>query len=190
MSFISDLLIEVSSFRIKVGEKLNTLADRIGTLANLTTTNKTNLVDAVNELNSKSFSISVGPKMGEINQTNGNTIYSNSIAIYNKQDANTHPKNSGGLEAFSYNAPSAVNYPVVAGAGGGGGISFYRNNTAGGLLSSFDIVKAEHSEEKLRFRVGIGTATKGDWKTFASEEYVNDAINTAGGNYVPYTGAT
>src|SRR5690606_3635020 len=51
MSFISDLLIEVSSFRIKVGEKLNTLANRIGTLANLTTTNKTNLVDAVNEIN-------------------------------------------------------------------------------------------------------------------------------------------
>src|SRR5690606_30490814 len=77
-------------------------------------------------------------------------------------------------------APSAVNYPVVAGAGGGGGISFYRNNSAGGLLSSFDIVKAEHSEEKLRFRVGISTTAKGGWKTFASEEYVNDQL----GNYV------
>src|SRR5690606_18470558 len=130
------------------------------------------------------FTISVGNEMGEINQTNGNTIYPNSIAIYNKQDANTHPKNSAGLEAFSYNAPSAVNYPVVAGAGGGGGISFYRSNTTAGLLSSFDIVKAEHSEEKLRFRVGVGTATKGNWKIFASEEYVDDAISGLGLNDV------
>lgn len=176
MSFISDLLINVSAFRITVGNKINALGNRIGTLTALTTSNKSSLVEAVNELNGKSFSISVGNQMGEINQTNGNTIYPNSIAIYNKQDANTHPKNSGGLEAFSYNAPSAINYPVVTGAGGGGGISFYRNNSAGGLLSSFDIVKAEHSEEKLRFRVGISTTAKGGWKTFASEEYVNDVI--------------
>lgn len=176
MSFISDLLINVSAFRITIGNKINALGNRIGTLTALTTSNKSSLVEAVNELNGKSFSISVGAAMGEINQTNGNTIYSNSIAISNKQDSNTHPKNSGGLQAFGYNAPSAVNYPVVAGAGGGGGISFYRNNSAGGLLSSFDIVKAEHSEEKLRFRVGISTTAKGGWKTFASEEYVDNAI--------------
>jgi len=122
--------------------------------------------------------LSVGTAMGQLDLTFGGTVYVNSIAISNKQDANSHPKNSGGLQAFAYNAPSAVNYPDVPGAGGGGGISYYRSNTVGGMLSSFDIVKAEHSEEKLRFRVGISPTAKGDWKTFASEEYVNDLVNS------------
>lgn len=51
MSFISDLLIEISSFRIRVGNKLNALANRIGDLTALTTTNKNSLVEAVNEVN-------------------------------------------------------------------------------------------------------------------------------------------
>lgn len=137
-------------------------------------------IDQIEDGNNLLQTLTVGTAMGQLDLTFGGTVYTNSIAIYNKQDANSHPKNSGGLEAFSYNAPSAVNYPVVAGAGGGGGISFYRNNSAGGLLSSFDILKSEHSEEKLRFRVGISTTSKGGWKTFASEEYVDDAIAKVG----------
>lgn len=53
MSFISDLLIEISSFRIRVGNKLNTLANRIGDLTALTTSNKTDIVGAINEVNGK-----------------------------------------------------------------------------------------------------------------------------------------
>src|SRR5690606_18089773 len=57
MSFISDLLIEISSFHIRVGNKLNALANRIGDLTALTTTNKNSLVDAVNEVNGKTSGI-------------------------------------------------------------------------------------------------------------------------------------
>ena len=51
MSFISDLFVEISSFRIRVGNKLNALANRIGDLTALTTSNKTDLVGAINEVN-------------------------------------------------------------------------------------------------------------------------------------------
>ena len=51
MGFISDLLIEITSFRIRVGNKLNKLWEDIGNKANLTTTDKTNLVNAINEVN-------------------------------------------------------------------------------------------------------------------------------------------
>ena len=51
MSFISDLIINVSAFRVKIGEKLITLSNRIGNLPSLTTTNKTSLVSAINEVN-------------------------------------------------------------------------------------------------------------------------------------------
>src|SRR5690606_29079893 len=78
MSFISDLLVEISSFRIRVGNKLNTLADRIGTLTNLTTTNKNSLVEAVNEVNSKAdvansmfLPLAGGTMTGAINWNSG-----------------------------------------------------------------------------------------------------------------------
>lgn len=51
MSFISDLIINVSAFRVKIGEKLITLSNRMGNLPSLTTTNKTSLVSAINEVN-------------------------------------------------------------------------------------------------------------------------------------------
>lgn len=57
MSFISDLLIEISSFRIRVGNKLNTLSNRIGDLTALTTTNKNSLVGAINEVNGKTSAL-------------------------------------------------------------------------------------------------------------------------------------
>src|SRR5690606_15844657 len=57
MSFISDLLIEISSFRIRVGNKLNALSNRIGDLTALTTTNKTDLVGAINEVNGKTSAL-------------------------------------------------------------------------------------------------------------------------------------
>lgn len=54
MGFISDLLIEITSFRIRVGNKLNKLWGDIGNKATLTTTDKSNLVNAINEVNSNS----------------------------------------------------------------------------------------------------------------------------------------
>src|SRR5690606_35756656 len=57
MSFISDLLIEISSFRIRVGNKLNALANRISDLTALTTSNKTDIVGAINEVNGKTSAL-------------------------------------------------------------------------------------------------------------------------------------
>lgn len=52
MSFISDLFTNITAFRVTIGDKLLSLASRIGTLSSLTTVAKTNLVDAINEVNS------------------------------------------------------------------------------------------------------------------------------------------
>ena len=53
MSFITDLINKITNFRVKVGDKLNTLKNQIGQLNSLTTNNKTSLVGAVNEVNGK-----------------------------------------------------------------------------------------------------------------------------------------
>ena len=51
--FITNLINKITNFRVKVGDKLNTLKNQIGQLNSLTTTNKTDLVSAVNEVNNK-----------------------------------------------------------------------------------------------------------------------------------------
>lgn len=51
MSFITDLINKITNFRVKVGDKLNTLKNQIGQLNSLTTNDKTSLVGAVNEAN-------------------------------------------------------------------------------------------------------------------------------------------
>ena len=51
MSFITDLINKITNFRVKVGDKLNTLKNQIGQLNSLTTNDKTSLVGAVNEVN-------------------------------------------------------------------------------------------------------------------------------------------
>ena len=53
MSFITDLINKITNFRVKVGDKLNTLKNQIGQLNSLTTNDKTSLVEAVNEVNRK-----------------------------------------------------------------------------------------------------------------------------------------
>ena len=51
MSFITDLINKITNFRVKIGDKLNTLKSQIGQLNLLTTNDKTSLVGAVNEVN-------------------------------------------------------------------------------------------------------------------------------------------
>lgn len=51
MSFITDLINKITNFRVKIGDKLNTLKNQIGQLNSLTTNDKTSLVGAVNEVN-------------------------------------------------------------------------------------------------------------------------------------------
>jgi len=51
MSFISDLFTNITAFRVTIGDKLLSLASRLGNLSLLTTSSKSNLVDAVNEVN-------------------------------------------------------------------------------------------------------------------------------------------
>lgn len=54
MGYLSDLTINITALRIKTGEKLNKLYADIGDKSQLTTSNKTNLVHAINELNANS----------------------------------------------------------------------------------------------------------------------------------------
>ena len=51
MPFITDLISKITNFRVKIGDKLNTLKSQIGQLNLLTTNDKTSLVGAVNEVN-------------------------------------------------------------------------------------------------------------------------------------------
>lgn len=51
MGLISDFITNVTAFRVKIGEKLLTLASRIGLLSSLTTVAKTDVVAAINEVN-------------------------------------------------------------------------------------------------------------------------------------------
>lgn len=51
MPFITDLISKITNFRVKIGDKLNTLKNQIGQLNSLTTNDKTSLVGAVNEVN-------------------------------------------------------------------------------------------------------------------------------------------
>ena len=51
MTFITDLISKITNFRVKIGDKLNTLKSQIGQLNSLTTNDKTSLVDAINEVN-------------------------------------------------------------------------------------------------------------------------------------------
>ena len=51
--FITNLINKITNFRVKIGDKLNTLKSQIGELELLTTNDKTSLVGAVNEVNNK-----------------------------------------------------------------------------------------------------------------------------------------
>lgn len=54
MGYLSDLTINITALRITTGEKLNKLYADIGDKSQLNTTNKTSLVNAINELNTNS----------------------------------------------------------------------------------------------------------------------------------------
>ncbi|WP_353159378.1 hypothetical protein [Myroides odoratus] len=56
MTFISDLIINNTALRIKTGEKLNKLWSDIGDKSQLLTSNRTSLVNAINEVKSTSLS--------------------------------------------------------------------------------------------------------------------------------------
>lgn len=78
MPFITDLISKITNFRVKIGDKLNTLKNQIGQLNSLTTNNKTSLVGAINEVNN----IQIGGRnlllqttTSEINLVGGVDIY-------------------------------------------------------------------------------------------------------------------
>ena len=66
MSFITDLINKITNFRVKVGDKLNTLKNQIGQLNSLTTNDKTSLVGAINEVNN----IQIGGRNYLLNSAN------------------------------------------------------------------------------------------------------------------------
>lgn len=77
MTFISDLIINNTALRIKTGEKLNKLWGDIGDKSQLLTSNRTSLVNAINELytNSDGFVKKIGDTM------TGSLIFSNTHGI-------------------------------------------------------------------------------------------------------------
>ncbi|MDO5636267.1 MAG: hypothetical protein Q4G18_03360 [Myroides sp.] len=110
MSFISDLLIEISSFRIRVGNKLNALANRIGNLTALTTTNQNDLVGAINEVNG-----SLDDYLPKV----GGTMVNNSTVNW-QSDGRLTINNQNRLVMNSINT-------FISG-GGSGGLVYFRPN--------------------------------------------------------------
>ena len=92
MSFITDLINKITNFRVKVGDKLNTLKNQIGQLNSLTTNNKTSLVGAINEVNN----IQIGGRnlllqttTSEINLVGGVDIYAEKAYKISNLEKNT-----------------------------------------------------------------------------------------------------
>ena len=92
MSFITDLINKITNFRVKVGDKLNTLKNQIGQLNSLTTNDKTSLVGAVNEVNN----IQIGGRnlllqttTSEINLVGGVDIYAEKAYKISNLEKNT-----------------------------------------------------------------------------------------------------
>ncbi|HEX8586182.1 MAG TPA: hypothetical protein VF680_17450 [Allosphingosinicella sp.] len=86
----------ISALITAIGVDIKTLTTRIGTLANLTTTDKTNLVSAINEVKA-----SVGSAGATINDTtpSGTTVYSS-----NKTDSQI----TAAITALINGAPGAL----------------------------------------------------------------------------------
>ena len=97
MTFIIDLISKITNFRVKVGDKLNTLKSQIGQINSLTTNDKTSLVGAVNEVNN----IQIGGRNYVLNSQTPtfNTLYgsqiTNTIVGYNSRKV-TYVKSVGG----------------------------------------------------------------------------------------------
>ena len=92
MSFITDLISKITNFRVKIGDKLNTLKNQIGQLNSLTTNDKTSLVGAVNEVNN----IQIGGRnlllqttTSEINLVGGVGIYAEKAYKISNLEKNT-----------------------------------------------------------------------------------------------------
>ena len=92
MSFITDLINKITNFRVKVGDKLNTLKNQIGQLNSLTTNDKTSLVGAINEVNN----IQIGGRnlllqttTSEINLVGGVDIYAEKAYKISNLEKNT-----------------------------------------------------------------------------------------------------
>ena len=92
MSFITDLINKITNFRVKVGDKLNTLKNQIGQLNSLTTNDKTSLVGAINEVNN----IQIGGRnlflqttTSEINLVGGVNIYAEKAYKISNLEKNT-----------------------------------------------------------------------------------------------------
>ena len=92
MSFITNLINKITDFRVKIGDKLNTLKSQIGQLNLLTTNDKTSLVGAVNEVNN----IQIGGRnlllqttTSEINLVGGVDIYAEKAYKISNLEKNT-----------------------------------------------------------------------------------------------------
>ena len=92
MPFITDLISKITNFRVKIGDKLNTLKNQIGQLNSLTTNNKTSLVGAINEVNN----IQIGGRnlllqttTSEINLVGGVDIYAEKAYKISNLEKNT-----------------------------------------------------------------------------------------------------
>ena len=78
MPFITDLISKITNFRVKIGDKLNTLKNQIGQLNSLTTNDKTSLVGAINEVNN----IQIGGRNLLLQTTTSETNLVGGVDIY------------------------------------------------------------------------------------------------------------
>lgn len=112
MGLISDFITNVTALRIKIGEKLLTLASRIGLLSSLTTVAKTDLVAAINEVNANTPNsyhkwfrvISPGYATTGILRIDIGTIFTGYVKIhltgsFTNNNSNGYIEISGGLGA-------------------------------------------------------------------------------------------
>ena len=180
MSFISDLIINVSAFRIKIGEKLITLSNRIGNLPSLNTNNKTNLVAAINEVNANSIqTLSTGSdtQPGRVEISNGNAIQLRDLSTGTKMDGNSRLLTSA-FKPYVTNA-GMTNYPSTT---VGAGLRIERLSTSI-AQSGFDIYKVAN-QDYLWYKTFDGLDTERNWKILADRDWITIQL----GNFLPLTG--
>ena len=149
MPFITDLISKITNFRVKIGDKLNTLKSQIGQLNLLTTSDKTSLVGAVNEVNN----IQIG----------GRNLLRNTE---NKIDVST-PRNDYHLSTYALSSPLeigktyTISFKVKTFAGKTGQIWFRTNQE---LPSSYDKTINFNTEniEQVKTHTEVFTASQND----------------------------
>ena len=160
MGLISDFITNVTAFRVTIGDKLLSLASRLGNLSLLTTSSKSNLVDAVNEVNT-----GLGNVQNNFHRLSKNITEATSGAYYNS---------SPGIEADNIlgNVSAYMNSGTIA------GVAFTAQHIVSYGLNSnygYHFYKHASSNSPLRIRARVNNVWQPE-ETFAYQSWVNSAL--------------